>query len=64
MTAEQVRAVLGETTTEWGVKERGIADVQPAESEAEARKWMGVAWSAGDWSLVSRTVTPWVEVHP
>jgi hypothetical protein len=70
--AEQVRAVLGETSTEWGVKHS--QGIRKATSEADARSWSRernvVNEHRHDFerrhktTVVTRTVTPWVEVAP
>lgn len=57
--AEQVRAVLGETTTEWVALDRWDSGVEEiayqGHSEADAREMDANI-------LRSRTVTPWIEV--
>jgi hypothetical protein len=63
--AEQVRAVLGETTTEWGTAHSSdMHEVVPERLESTARAkveaWnRPLAYSTGH--LMHRTVTPWTE---
>lgn len=65
--AEQVRAVLGETTTEWGVRDSaGDAEAWWTEGDTEgitareaAEDYLEGAEDGA--SLITRTVTPWIE---
>lgn len=59
--AEQVRAVLGETTTEWGVRWfPQDKHATPWPDEHAARYHAGPP--LGQRAVVTRTVTPWIEV--
>jgi hypothetical protein len=60
--AEQVRAVLGETTTEWGVRYEADRDHEFYESWDETTARFIVASSPTDTALVSRECGPWTEV--